>query len=158
MRFRLFVTIAAALLLLLAACGANDGAQQTPPADAPGEPGVPGVEPGVPMTGPAGTCPDGKTGEELFNQGEMVYATNCAQCHGQQGEGTANFSSLVESELNTGQDITALLRRYFEVDVHPPLEPEAAASVFTYTRNAWGQQADLVCPEQVIDAEREPQQ
>jgi mono/diheme cytochrome c family protein len=156
MKKRMFLlTVALVVLLLGAACApANNNA--APPPDAPGEPGVPGEPGGVPLTGPAGQCPDGRTGEELYNQGEGVYATACAQCHGQQGQGEGNFPGLVENVVTTGQDIPALVRAYYSIDLHPNISTEEAAAVFTYTRNAWGHQADLVCPEQISDVDREP--
>ncbi|AFT69421.1 Cytochrome c oxidase subunit 2 [Alloalcanivorax dieselolei B5] len=91
--------------------------------------------------------------------GEKVYASNCALCHGQNGEGGIG--------LPFAGDDFAIKPEHREEHIHVVLEgrnampafkgqltPKDIAAVITYERNAWGNDSgDLIQPEDVHEEE-----
>jgi mono/diheme cytochrome c family protein len=143
--FRLILMLVA-LMLLLAACG-------------PAEPGAttPGTTNGAaPMETQAvpGTVPDtlaqcaGVDTQELATAGQQLYETSCASCHGAQGEGVGDFPAIAGNTAVTGDDVVQLVQNYFAVEAHPrDVTAQDLASLFTYVRGAFGNSAEVVCPE-----------
>jgi cytochrome c oxidase subunit II len=104
----------------------------------------------------AGEAEDGADAEELISQGEQVYTANCAACHGPEGQGGGVFPALAGSELLTGDPTGAI-----QVVVHGrgampafggTLSNEQIAAVLSYERNSWGNEAEIIAPEQVAQA------
>lgn len=95
---------------------------------------------------------------EIFQQGEKIYAERCADCHRRNGQGLPNvFPSLVKNDFVTGEPqgvIQIILAgRRGSMGRMPAwqttlTDPQIAA-VVTYIRQAWGNQAGAVTPEQV---------
>jgi len=97
------------------------------------------------------------TMDELMERGRQAYQTNCAACHGQNGEG-AGFPALAGSAIATGPvedhiDIVvngvngtamqAFGAQLSEVDI---------AAIITYERNAWGNDVgDMVTPVDILN-------
>ena len=98
--------------------------------------------------------------DELMAQGEVVYASRCAACHGANGEGiSGTFPALQNSSVAVGP-----ISKHTEVVLHgvdgtamqafsEQLTEVEAAAVITYERNAWGNNmGDLVQPIDVLKA------
>ena len=98
--------------------------------------------------------------DELMEKGEEVYATRCAACHGQNGEGMGSvFPGMVGSEVvlgdvskhidivlngSAGTAMQAFAKQLSDVEL---------AAVVTFERNAWGNDTgDVVTPKDIIDA------
>jgi mono/diheme cytochrome c family protein len=122
------------LALLTTACGPSEGAS---PDD---------TTPGVPVTGEE---------QELINEGENIYANQCAACHVQDGSGDGGtFPALDGNQFVLSPDPTPVI----EVVKHGRgampafgtlLEDREIASVVTYIRSAWSNSASTVSVEQV---------
>lgn len=96
--------------------------------------------------------------DELVERGERVYASSCAACHGQNGEGGGSFPSLRGTEIVTedieahidvvvngvsGTSMQAFGRQLNEADL---------AAVITFERNAWGNNTEeMVTPKEIFD-------
>jgi cytochrome c oxidase cbb3-type subunit II len=138
-----FLTIAMVLSLLLAACGTNNG-----------DPADPASTPMVPETGPEIDA----EAQALIDQGEQVYIANCSSCHQPAGEGVEGaFPALDQNPEVVAVDPSSAIH----VVVHgreqmpafgPTLSDEEIAAVVSYIRNAWGNEASIVTPEQVAEA------
>ena len=97
---------------------------------------------------------------ELKARGEQVYAANCVACHQASGQGIDGaFPSLGGSPKVLGpvdEQIALLLNgvQGSAMASFKQLSDVELAAVATYTRNAWGNQADegLVQPKQFVDA------
>lgn len=99
----------------------------------------------------------------LEQQGEKVYAARCAACHRQNGQGLPNvFPALANNSFVTGDPhgvIQILLEgRRGSMGRMPAwkaiLNDQEIAAVVTYIRQAWGNQAEAVTPEQVAAQRR----
>jgi len=99
----------------------------------------------------------------LGQQGEKVYAARCADCHRQNGQGLPNvFPALANNSFVTGDPhgvIQILLEgRRGSMGRMPAwkaiLTDQEIAAVVTYIRQAWGNQAEPVTPEQVAAQRR----
>jgi cytochrome c oxidase subunit 2 len=105
------------------------------------------------------------TKESLTADGEKLYASNCASCHQPNGQGLSGvFPPLVGSERVTGDKNAHIdlmlngLRGPIIVDgktyngVMPGfghLKDHDLAAIATYERNAWGNDAGMVSPDEV---------
>ena len=143
-RLSLILTTLVIFGLLLAACA---------PAEQDGVPGtgdeeiIPGTPPGDPQASP------GAATDELLLTGEQVYADQCAFCHQPDGSGGA-FPPLAGNPVVIGEDPTPVINlivhgRDGEHAFGPSLDDADIASVITYIRNTWGNNAPAVTPEQV---------
>lgn len=97
--------------------------------------------------------------DELVAHGKTVYATNCAACHGVNGEGVpGTFPALTDSPIATG-DIAAHIDVVingapgtFMAAFGPQLSEVDIAAVVTYERNALGNDVgDMVTPLEIVD-------
>ena len=103
--------------------------------------------------------------QALFTQGRQQYLTGCAGCHGTDGAGLARFAPpLVQSEWVIGSEerLTRLVlhgiegpievngKEYNTPDIlpvmpgHSVLDDTELASILTYIRKAWGNDADAI--------------
>ncbi len=97
--------------------------------------------------------------------GQRLYDKQCAQCHGDNGEGSGNYPSLAGNRtviMNSSVNLVRIIlsggfapttqgnpRPYGMPPFgHTLTDPEVAA-VATYIRNAWGNNAGTVMPLQV---------
>jgi Cytochrome c, mono- and diheme variants len=87
--------------------------------------------------------------EAAYNMGRSSFSSNCASCHGANGEGDAG-PSLVGNELLAEVDVVT------ETIIHgysymPPfgdmLTDAQVAAIATYIRNSWGNEYGFVAPE-----------
>lgn len=102
-----------------------------------------------------------KAGANLMEQGRNVYQQQCAQCHGEQGEGRRGaFPALAHNRAVTLADPTNLVRVLLQGGYLPAtagnprpygmppfaqsLRDEDIAAVLSYIRNAWGNAAPRV--------------
>ncbi|MGQ9921999.1 MAG: c-type cytochrome [Desulfobacca sp.] len=96
-------------------------------------------------------------------QGEKVYAARCADCHRRHGQGLPNiFPALANNSFVTGDPLgviqVILAGRRGSMGRMPAwqaiLNDQEIAAVVTYIRQAWGNQAEAVTPEQVAAQRR----
>ena len=90
----------------------------------------------------------------LMEQGETVYGNYCSACHQANGQGmaAANFPALVDSPIVTGPadaQIQQILQGKGAMPAFGYLSDMDIASVITYTRNSWGNDAGVVTPADV---------
>jgi mono/diheme cytochrome c family protein len=101
---------------------------------------------------------------QLLQVGEQLFITNCASCHESNGEGNLNrFPPLNDSPLVTAQMPaplieTVLYGRREMPAFSPTLSNVEAAAVLSYIRQAWGNQAAMIQPDQIqeVRQQREP--
>lgn len=142
--------------------------QETTPT--PGTTGTPGVT-GTPAAGtptpgaqtgtPAATGEAGAGGaaseDELVQQGEQVFTSTCASCHGNSGQGgigpaLAGDEFVVQEPPDPVIDI--VLNGMGQMPAfRNQLETDQIAAVISFIRNMWGNEASIVTPEQVEGAE-----
>jgi cbb3-type cytochrome c oxidase subunit III len=105
----------------------------------------------------------GQGPEELLKQGQEVYDNNCADCHRKNGEGLAvKFPSLKENAFVTGDPKplldTVVNGRHGKMGQMPAwknfLDDAQIAAAVSYIRNAWGNQAPAVKPEDAAAARK----
>ena len=105
---------------------------------------------------PTGEAAGGTDTGELLSQGEQVYAANCAACHGPEGQGGAAFPALAGSEFLTGDPTQAIQVVLHGRGIMPAfggtLSNEQIAAVLSYERNSWGNEAEVISPEEVAQA------
>lgn len=94
--------------------------------------------------------------DELYAQGQSVYETNCATCHGANGEGMSIFPAIAASPIATGEISEHLNRVINGGGAMPPfgeqLTPVETAAVVTFQRNAFGNNmGELVQPIDVVN-------
>lgn len=97
---------------------------------------------------------------ELMTRGEKVYASNCAACHQPTGKGVPGaFPALAGSPkvLGSADEQIALLLKGVQGSAmasFKQLSDVELAAVMTYTRNAWGNQAEanVIQPKQFEQA------
>ncbi len=101
----------------------------------------------------------GSTGQAVAqggapNTGADIYAARCVACHGADGQGQGAFPKLAGSALVTASDPSGLIA----ITVHgkgampafrPGLSDTDIASLLTYIRSSWGNQAGPVTAAQV---------
>ena len=102
-----------------------------------------------------------KPAADVLAQGQEIYQNQCAQCHGEQGQGRRGaFPALKDNRAVTLTDTTNLVRvvlqgGYLPATVGNPrpygmppfvqsLHDDEVAAVLTYIRNAWGNEAPRV--------------
>ncbi|MBM4285624.1 MAG: cytochrome c [Deltaproteobacteria bacterium] len=97
-------------------------------------------------------------GAQVINQGQEAYEANCADCHRSNGEGLAvKFPALKGNPFVTGAPqplIELMLRgRKGKMGLMPAwqehLSDAQMAALLSYIRNAWGNQAAPVQPQDV---------
>jgi mono/diheme cytochrome c family protein len=145
-------------LAFLMAAGSTAMAFQKPVA-APAE--VATADDAAPADKPADAAPDAPAdaaaagpgpGDPAFDAamklGEELYAKNCVECHGAEGDGPARvfagsknmeYVVLIASQVIYGGEFMPKF----------PMSDEEAAAVATYIRNSWGNQFGMVTPEEI---------
>jgi polar amino acid transport system substrate-binding protein len=123
------VLLLASGVVLLAGCGGNETRPTEPPAtDAVPEPPLPS---GTPSPGA-----DGIPAEALATSGEAVYAAECAECHGQQGEGIVGPALLGDGAnltvFNTAQGLHNFVHLSMPQDAPGSLTDQQYLEVVTY--------------------------
>jgi Cytochrome c, mono- and diheme variants len=97
----------------------------------------------------AGEAPSQEVFDAAYNLGRSSFSSNCASCHGANGEGDAG-PSLV------GNALLAKVNVVTETIIHgysymPPfgdvLTDAQVAAIATYIRNSWGNEYGFVSPE-----------
>ncbi|WMT91732.1 cytochrome c [Pelagibacterium sp. H642] len=89
----------------------------------------------------------------LMEEGETVYANNCAACHGVEGEGGGG-PALVGSSVVEGRS-AVIYQILFGATDHgmpafaPILSDQEIAAVATYIRNSWENDYGIVLPRSV---------
>jgi mono/diheme cytochrome c family protein len=97
--------------------------------------------------------------EELVAMGQGLYTRACAACHQAAGEGVAGFyPPLAGNPLVLSTDPGALTHVVLAGRAGMPrfeamLSHEEIAAILSYIRNAWGNEAEAVTPEQVRQVE-----
>lgn len=96
--------------------------------------------------------------DELMERGQQAYQTNCAGCHGPNGEGAGAFPALAGSGIATGP-----VEDHIDIVVNgkpgtamqafgPQLSEVDLAAIITYERNAWGNDVgDMVEPVDILN-------
>jgi nitrite reductase (NO-forming) len=112
----------------------------------------------------------GLSKEILMEKGKRVYAQSCFACHQTNGEGMPGvFPPLAKSDYlmaDKGRAIRAVVKglsgpitvngkEYNGVMPPVALNDEQVAQVLTYVRNEWGNEGDIVTPEDVTKARAE---
>lgn len=92
--------------------------------------------------------------QELIAAGEVVFSENCARCHGSEGEGTEGAAPpLAGNETVTGDPQPVIETVLNGRSAMPPfrdeLDDQEIAAVVSFIRNAWGNEASTVAPEDV---------
>jgi mono/diheme cytochrome c family protein len=93
-------------------------------------------------------------GQALIDQGERLYAINCASCHQLNGQGTNVYPALNNNQELTSEDPTQAIQIVLYGRGQMPafadiLSAEEVAAVLSYERNAWDNNASIVTVEQV---------
>lgn len=91
--------------------------------------------------------------DEVIALGEAVYTTNCAACHGPEGQGGAGPALANSNRLSNANNVITTVLQGRPDHGMPPfgdvLEDEQVAAVVTYVRNSFGNEYGPVGPEQV---------
>jgi mono/diheme cytochrome c family protein len=107
------------------------------------------VEPTAPSpTTSVGCTVAGFDPAAMIMAGEAVFANTCADCHGPQGQGQGEYPSLIGDDLT--KPPAEVAREFLNPKYHPflaNLTPDQIASVLTYARQAFGNNASVICPE-----------
>jgi mono/diheme cytochrome c family protein len=105
----------------------------------------------------------GQSHDELLKRGQEVYENNCADCHRTNGEGLAvKFPALKGNAFVLGDPKpvldTVVHGRKGKLGQMPAwkdlLDDAQIAGAVSYIRNAWGNQAPFVKPEDVAGARK----
>ncbi len=100
-------------------------------------------------------CTVGVEPEAIILAGEPLYVTNCGQCHQLDGSGAEGLiPPLAGNPVVTLHDAAPLIDIIINGRGSMPafrntLDSEEAASVISYIRNAWENEAAIVLPRQV---------
>ncbi len=100
-------------------------------------------------------CTVGVEPEAVILAGEPLYVTNCGQCHQIDGSGAEGlFPPLAGNPVVTLHDPAPMIDIIINGRGSMPafrntLDSEEAASVISYIRNAWENEAAIVLPRQV---------
>lgn len=95
------------------------------------------------------------TVDHLMTQGESVYQLNCQRCHHPQGQGYRHlFPNLAHNPIVTRHDPIPMIEvvkngRGAMPSFGEALTDEEIAAVLTYVRNAWGNEAEPLHPQQI---------
>jgi hypothetical protein len=127
----------------------------------PGKPGVPTVEPVLPLTAEQ---------EIQFQTGRQIFSTTCAACHQPDGKGRDGLAPpLANSEWATGSEervIRIVLHGVrgaisaagvnFQGEMTPlgALDDTQLAAALTYVRRSWGHTASPIAPAKVTEVRR----
>jgi mono/diheme cytochrome c family protein len=93
--------------------------------------------------------------DEVREEGESVYIANCARCHQIDGIGFAHVHpNLAGNPIVTLRDSDPVIEVVLEGRGSMPpfresLDAQQLASVITYIRTSWGNNAPIVTPSQV---------
>jgi alcohol dehydrogenase (quinone), cytochrome c subunit len=94
-------------------------------------------------------------GDELYHKGEKLYVEFCAECHQTDGTGWSTlYPRLAGNPIVTLHDpepiiVTVKYGQGSMMSFRNKLNNEDIASILTYIRNSWGNQAVPVSPRQV---------
>lgn len=121
-----------------------------------------------------GAKEDGPAEKSPIEKGEIFFKQNCATCHQATGQGAAGqYPTLVGTEWVVGNNkrLAAILLRGLQGPITikgqkqsysgvmqawgPSLTDEKIAYILTYIRQAWGNQAGPITPEQMAAARAE---
>lgn len=109
----------------------------------------------------------------VMSNGQKIYADQCAQCHGDRGEGRALVAPALAGSrvVNMSPSIDAVRivlyggyapgtqlnpRPFGMPPFYPTLSPEQVASVLTHIRGSWGNGAPPILPDDVEAASTGP--
>jgi mono/diheme cytochrome c family protein len=111
-----------------------------------------GRETSEPATGGDGASGGGGA-DGVVSRGEEIFVAHCTACHGASGQAGSVGPALAESALVGGppeQVINVVLHgRNLMPAFADQLSDEDIAAVVSYVRNAWGNDAEAVTPEEV---------
>lgn len=88
--------------------------------------------------------------QQLLAAGETLFTATCVACHGAQGQGQGDIPPLANNPEVTAEDPEAMLAILINPQIHPfvnQLDSEQIASVISYVRSAFGNQASAICAE-----------
>lgn len=96
--------------------------------------------------------------EELINQGEEIFAANCAICHQPNGQGTSDYPALDGNEFVTAEDPAPVIETVLYGRGQMPafqdvLSEQQIAAVISYIRNAWSNDAGIISSEQIQEVQ-----
>lgn len=91
---------------------------------------------------------------EMMDQGKRLFSSNCAVCHGAEGQGAIGPRLAKNRNVgNTGFFVERILLG-FPAHGMPPfghLSDEQVAALATFVRNSWGNEFGAVIPEEVSE-------
>lgn len=93
--------------------------------------------------------------QKLIGHGQQLYIEYCAECHQADGQGWSNlYPRLAGNPIVTLEDpepiiVTVLYGQGSMMAFREKLTSEEIASVLSYIRNSWGNQAVAVSPRQI---------
>lgn len=124
--------------------GAGEGAAEQPEGGQEG--GAQGEEAG----GAQGDVP-----QELMDQGQSIFSSTCAPCHGNQGQGLVGPNLAGNRFLERTEGVITTILGGRPDHGMPPfggqLDDQQVAAVATFIRNSWGNSFGPVSPEQVAE-------
>lgn len=109
----------------------------------------------VALSGCQSSTVDNQGFARVMAEGEEIYQLNCQRCHHPQGQGYRHlFPNLSANQIVTLRDPVPIIQivkhgRGAMPSFNEALTDAEIAAVLTYIRNAWGNEAAPVNPEQV---------
>lgn len=107
--------------------------------------------------GEADVAANGELFQALMNEGEDVFASTCAGCHGEEGdEALATHVAILAGNERAVENAGRVVRRVLYGGTYMPafgdaLSDRQVAAVATYVRNSWGNDYGLVTAEEVSE-------
>src|SRR5690606_21354592 len=112
-------------------------------------------ENGDAQDGQGGAAPADEATQALMDQGQTIFSSNCASCHGAEGQGLVGQALAGNRYLQRTEGvITTILGGRPEHGMPPfggQLDDQQVAAVATFIRNSWGNSFGPVTPEQVAE-------
>lgn len=114
---------------------------------------------GNPVGGPTSNGSEAAASlEELMAQGQSVYGSHCAQCHGRNGKQTLGGAAVLVGHPIMSEGNRVARQVLYGGQLMPGfgnvLSDSEVAAVVTYVRNSWGNDFGIFTEEEVV-AERE---
>ena len=94
----------------------------------------------------------------LMTEGAPLYRTNCASCHGNEGEGGMGLRLVANDVVGTAGALTQQIINGYMNHGMPPfghLSDREIAAIATFTRNSWGNAFGPVQPALVAQVRRD---
>lgn len=95
--------------------------------------------------------------EELIAEGASVYRSNCARCHGHNGEGQRHGHDAAPrlagsfADLSVGRIVVQVIRGGSYMPAFGSLTDREVAAVATYVRNSFGNDYGIVSVEEIAE-------